>query len=104
MKDRLRELSPKYEVLNATEEMEAREGWRGPLGLVGTAGPCSEVVYALREVSHLYARLSSNSERRLRQLTWAIEKLRPGSGSDIQVANKVRLSCNYSDFNFLPVL
>ncbi|EEQ99779.1 DEAD box ATP-dependent RNA helicase, putative [Perkinsus marinus ATCC 50983] len=77
MKDRLRELSPKYEVLNATEEMEARE----------------EVVYALREVSHLYARLSSNSERRLRQLTWAIEKLRPGSGSDIQVANKVLVYC-----------
>ncbi|KAF4675417.1 putative ATP-dependent RNA helicase ddx43 [Perkinsus olseni] len=75
MKDRLRELSPEYHILNATEEMEA------------------QVVYALREVSHLFARLSSNAERRVRQLTWAIEKLRPGASTDIQVANKVLIYC-----------
>ncbi|KAF4715241.1 putative ATP-dependent RNA helicase ddx43 [Perkinsus olseni] len=75
MKDRLRELSPEYRILNATEEMEA------------------QVVYALREVRHLFARLSSNAERRVRQLTWAIEKLRPGASTDIQVANKVLIYC-----------
>ncbi|KAF4665221.1 putative ATP-dependent RNA helicase ddx43 [Perkinsus chesapeaki] len=76
MKDRLKELSPKYDVLNATDEMEA------------------QIVYALKEVSHLFTRLSSNTEQRIRQLTWAIENLRPGAGSDdVQVANKVLIYC-----------